>query len=320
MNWILFDNSRKKYSFIAHLWGDTSIKEIYSPDCSKKIISWLSGVYSALKYSHKGDTIICWFDFQAVLAYWLGGAFPFYRRKIVCINVMLKDKNTLRNRVVGWLYKRALSSERFFASVTSVEYGEWLNHRFGTQHHFQLIRDVFHENYTLKETVSEKPNTVFCGGSNGRDWNFMLQVAKLLPNVNFRFVMPQHLYEAIQTEIPQNVMVRCNIPYIEFMREMCGASIVALPLDTIAPAGLIVLFQAAANHRLVMMTDTVTTRGYITPKRGLLLPNEAQQWVESISHMLAHSEERASRANALRTFLAKECSEENFVNGIKQII
>lgn len=319
MNWILFDNSRNEYSFISQLWGDKNIREVYSSIYSKKIITWVMGASKVLKLSRKDDTIICWFDFQAVLVYWLS-LMTFRPRNIVCINVMLKDKETLRNRVVGWLYKRALASKRFKASVTSTEYGDWLNKRFGTRHQFQLIHDVFHEDYTLKEHIKEQTNAVFCGGSNGRDWKFMLSVARLLPNVTFKFVMPDYLYKFIQNEIPQNVVVHCNIPYDDFVKEMCSASIVALPLDTIAPAGLIVLFQAAANNRLVMTTNTVTTREYINPERGVLLKNDAQQWASSIKHMLVHPQERIIKSKALREFLAIECNEQNFVNGIKQMI
>lgn len=319
MNYLLFDNPRQEYSFIAKLWGNKDLREVSSPYNRRKIIGWLQGVLTVLKHSHKDDTIICWFDFQAVLAYWLG-LFTFHRRRIVCINLMLKDKDTLRNKLVGWLYKGALSSNKFKASVTSVEYGEWLNRRFSASFHFYLIRDVFHEEYTLSETVKKQPDTVFCGGNNGRDWLFMLKVAQRLPDVKFRFVMPANLYESLKTEIPQNVAVHCNMPYTEFMREMCAATIVALPLDTIAPAGLIVLFQAAANNKPIIMTDTVTTRGYITSDRGVLLPNEERKWADCIQYQLAHPEICSAKAENLRMFLSKSCNEQTFVNGIKQLI
>lgn len=319
MIYLLFDHSRLEKSFVSKLWGNSNLREVYSPNRNHKIIGWLLGIFSTLRYSRKNDVIICWFDFQAVLTYWLS-FLTFRRRDIVCINVMLKDKDSFRNRIVGSLYKKALSSTKFRASVTSAEYGEWLNRRFNANFRFQLIRDVFHEYYTLPEVVLEQPNSVFCGGNNGRDWNFMLKVAKILPDVNFHFVMPKQLYESIKGDVPRNVTVRCNIPYLEFMREMCAAAIVALPLNTIAPAGLIVLFQAAANHRLVMMTDTVTTRGYITPERGVLLQNDVYKWVENIKHFLANPLERHVKSNCLRHFLETECSEQMFVKDLQKMV
>ena len=44
---------------------------IYSPRYKRKIISWFCGCMKVLKASSKNDTIICWFDFQAVLCFWL---------------------------------------------------------------------------------------------------------------------------------------------------------------------------------------------------------------------------------------------------------
>lgn len=319
MNYLLFDYSRTENSFISKLWCNSNLKEVYSNKYKHKIVGWLQGAFQVLQQSRKDDTIICWFDFQAVLVYWLC-TLTFCRRNIVCINVMLKDNETLRNKIIGFLYKKALSSNCFKASVTSIEYGQYLNYRFGKNYQFQLIRDVFHKDYTLKEDIQELPKTVFCGGNNGRDWHFMLKVAKKLPDVNFRFVVPNYLLKSLLSEVPQNVTVRCNIPYIEFLREMCASTIVALPLDTIAPAGLIVLFQAAANQRLVMMTDTVTTRGYITPDRGVLLPNDAEQWVDSILFYFANPLERSEKAKNLQKFLETECSEDKFVNSIKKMI
>lgn len=321
MKYFLFDNSRTEYGFIRKYWGqDDNLRIVPSPDCKHKIEGWLRGVLTVLLQSHKGDTVICWFDFQAVLTYWLG-LFTFRRRNIVCINLMLKDKFTLRNRLVGFLYKVALNSRRFRASVTSEEYGEWLNSRFNAHFKFQLVRDVFHESYALSPCALEQhPNTVFCGGNNGRDWHFMIQVALLLPNVNFHFVMPRHLYDELRGKLPSNVKVDCNIPYAEFMHYMCAATLVALPLNTIAPAGLIVLFQAAANHRLIMMTDTVTSRGYITSERGGLLPNVARQWADSITYYLAHEKERTVKADNLYKFLAKECNEQKFIDSIKKML
>ena len=42
-----------------------------------------------------------------------------------------------------------------------------------------------------------------------------------------------------------------------------------MPLDTEAPAGLIALFQAATYGKMVITTDTVTTREYFSGDRGV---------------------------------------------------
>ena len=162
----------------------------------------------------------------------------------MCVNLLLKDKDSVKNKIVAWLYKKALKSKYFVASVTSVEYGSHLKKRLGINKELFLLHDVFHEDYQINASLDVCTNTVFCGGRNGRDWRFMLEVAKVMPDIQFHLVMPKVTYDEYHDELPGNVVARYNISMEDFMKEMCSCEIVALPLDTEAPAGLIVLFQA----------------------------------------------------------------------------
>ncbi|MGX8714022.1 MAG: glycosyltransferase, partial [bacterium] len=99
---------------------------VFSKDYSQRILRYLSGVLSVLRKSRRGDTIICWYDAQAVLCWWLCRLL-WKKRNIVCINLLLKQKPTFKNRVATLLYKKALTSRNFKATVTSRPYGDWLN-------------------------------------------------------------------------------------------------------------------------------------------------------------------------------------------------
>lgn len=167
----------------------------------------------------------------------------------------------------------------------------------------------------MVQTVS---NTVFCGGRNGRDWQFMIEVARSMPNVDFHLVMPQSVYEECKNVLPSNVYAKFNLPIKEFMKEMCSCEIVALPLDTEAPAGLIVLFQAAANMKYVITTDTMTTREYLGDGRGCLVVNNIEIWVNAINQRLGTENIEAS--SKLLKFLETECSERKFIEGIESMI
>lgn len=92
MVYFLFDNpgDKSRLSFISKI-AKREKKEVYSPKCSRLIVGWLKGCLSVLKQSHRNDMIVCWYDFQGVLCYWLS-RLTFKRRKIVCINLLLKDK------------------------------------------------------------------------------------------------------------------------------------------------------------------------------------------------------------------------------------
>ena len=320
MIFLLFDNpnDKEKVSFITNSFS-FEIKEIYSPKWDKLIIGWIIGCLTILKLSKRNDTIVCWYDFQAVLCYWLA-KLSFRQRKNVCINLLLKDKASAKNKVVAWLYKKALKSKHFVASVTSVEYGKHLKNRLGIDKDLFLLHDVFQENYKINGYMDVHPNTVFCGGRNGRDWRFLIEVAKAMPHVQFHIVMPKVTYEEFQNELPGNVVAKCNLHIDYFLKEMCSCELVALPLDTEAPAGLIVLFQAAANMKYIITTDTMTTREYLSDGRGCLLPNDVDVWKKAINEKLGKVKPNAMASEKLFNFLETECSEEKFVEGIKSMI
>ena len=237
-----------------------------------------------------------------------------------CINILLKDKSSLRNKIVSYLYKKSLLSSCFSASVTSVKYGEWLNKKLELDAKYTLIHDVYHDAYRFEQAVDVIPNSVFCGGNNGRDWRFLIEVARKMPDIRFNIVMPHDVYLKYHSVFTKNMNVRYDIPYNEFMKELCSSSIVCLPLDTQAPAGLIVMFQAAANLKPLITTKTVTTMEYINKERGIIISNELDVWVNSIKSCLENIENINKRALNFRDYLYCNCSEEIFVNGIKRML
>lgn len=319
MKTFLFDNPDDKENMAFLFMVEKEATIIFSPKEKNVFFAWIKGVNSALSQTSRNETIVCWYDFQAVLCYWLS-KLSFKRRKIVCINLLLKDKESTKNKVVAWLYKKALKSKRFVASVTSVEYGKHLKKRLGIDKNLFLLHDVFHDNYKANENVEVVPNTVFCGGRNGRDWKFMIDVAKAMPNIQFHLVMPKTTYEDFITELPSNVVAKYNLAMEDFMKEMCSCEIVALPLDTEAPAGLIVLFQAAANMKYIVTTDTMTTREYLKDGRGCLLVNDVAVWTRAISERLGNAKSNSEASGKLLKFLDTECSEEKFVEGVERMI
>lgn len=320
MIYLLFDNPGDKnaVSFISYKLQERVI-EVYSPQSNCLIVGWIKGCLKMLRLSHRNDTIVCWYDFQAILCYWLS-ILLFKRRKIVCINILLKDKDSLRNKVVSWLYRKALNSKRVVASVTSTEYGTHLKERLGINKKLFLLHDVFHESYLYKREFHVIPNSVFCGGRNGRDWKFMIEVAKVMPHVRFHLVMPKIIYEEFQNELPDNVIAKYNLSMEDFMKEMYSCEIVALPLDTEAPAGLIVLFQAAANMKYIITTNTMTTREYLSDGRGCLLPNDVDVWKKVITERIGNEKGNKEASAKLLNFLQTECSEEIFVDGVEFMI
>ena len=83
--------------------------------------------------------------------------------------------------------------------------------------------------------------------------------------------MPSALKEQFLDVMGDNVCVKTDILESEFMEFLCESQLIAMPLDTEAPAGLTVYFQAAANNKMIITSDTVTTEGYLSNGCG---PND----------------------------------------------
>lgn len=135
-----------------------TVRKVDSPSRYPSILNWAIGCMKATFGPQATDTIVCWYDFQAVLCYWIG-RFLFRKRNIVAINILLKDKKTLRNKIVAWFYKKALTSSHMAASVTARAYGDSLNERFCTNICFFRVRDVY------SPTLYEESDFRFCGNS-----------------------------------------------------------------------------------------------------------------------------------------------------------
>lgn len=119
---------------------------------------------------------------------------------------------------------------------------------------------------------------------------------------------------------PQNVTCRHDIPVDEFLNEMASSEVVCLPLDTEAPAGLIVLFQAAAMNKPIVTSDTVTTRGYITDKISnarLVASKNPLKWADTIRRSTSC---KTSSGHSLRNYLRNNCNSDSFVGHLSNII
>lgn len=149
---------------------------------------------------------------------------------------------------------------------------------------------------------------------------FMLEVAKQMSDVKFLFVMNSLDYHMYKEYITENIKVKCNLPFNQFLQEMANSAIVAMPLTTEAPAGLLVLFQAAGSKRFVITTSTATTRAYITSDRGCALERDVKQWKGAIRYYLLNEKERNDKALKLHKFLKDVCGRDNFDSGIQEIV
>lgn len=94
--YMLFDNPADKQN-MAFLNGyeTAKIRQVYPPQKCNSTKEMLAACNDMIKLSAEGDTIICWYDFMAVLCWWLCKV-QFKNRKIIALNILLKDKATAK--------------------------------------------------------------------------------------------------------------------------------------------------------------------------------------------------------------------------------
>ena len=318
--YVLFDKPREleNMSFLTSAF-EKEYEEIYPKWRCTSIKQLLSVCWTIVKRTKPGDIIVCWYDFMGVLCWWMAKLMN-RKIRIVAINILLKDKSTPKNRLAKFLYKKALCSQSFDATITTEEYGQYINKILNIKAGFTLLHDVYHQNYALERPVETKTDSVFCGGRNGRDWQLLFDVAKQLPDVTFQCIMPRALKEQFVDSIGDNISVKTDVPEDEFMRVLCESQLIVMPLDTEAPAGLTVYFQAAANNKMIITSDTVTTEGYLSSGRGALCQRDVEDWKNTIRYYLTHLEEASICASKFKSYLETECSEDKYAKTLWRML
>ena len=320
MIYMLFDNPADKQNMtFLNDYETAIIQQVYPAQKCNSTKEMLAACKDILKKSSDGDTIICWYDFMAVLCWWLCKV-QLKKRRIIAVNILLKDKNTVKNKLARFLYKPVLKSKDVQATVTSQKYGEHLNKMLGIQKKYVLLHDIYHGGYSISYAGDIISNTVFCGGRNGRDWDFLIEIAKSMPEITFNCVMPQDKQEQHKDSFSDNMVVKSDIPEKEFLEFMCQSQLIVMPLDTEAPAGLIAFYQATANGKMSITSDTVTMQEYFTEGRGALCGESVDDWKEKIQYYLEYPSEADVCVEKFKNYLESECSEEKYAKTLWKIL
>lgn len=320
MVYFLFDNpaDKKNMEFLKE-YDTASLRLIFPQEQCKSVKSMLKACNNCLQISAVGDTIICWYDFMGILCWWLCKILH-KKRDFIILNILLKNKQSLKNKVARMLYRPALKSKNVRATVTSEEYGLSVNKLLNINKQYILLHDIYHGGYNIEYSGKAQNNSIFCGGRNGRDWGFLLELAEKMPDIQFNIVIPRGQFEQYKGKFGRNVNVKTEIPETKFLELMCQSSLVLMPLNTDAPAGLIAMFQAAANGKLVIATDTVTTREYFSNNRGVLCKNSIKEWDKQIRYWLGHTTDAQERVKKFQQFLENECSRKKYAEILQQLI
>lgn len=316
MVYFIFDNpaDKSKMEFL-YQFDSREYKQVYPNHQLLGLKEQATFVRRCIYKTTEKDQLIFWYDFMGIICWWIC-KFSLKKRKIIILNILLKDKQSKKNALAKFLYKRVLNDKGVVATVTSKEYGTRLNSLLDLNRTFPLLHDIYYGDTVTLENNTER--YVFCGGRNGRDWNMLMEIAKGIPDVSFKCVMSRSTFDSLHN-VPTNVEIHCDIPEQEFLDLLSRSSIVAMPLDTDAPAGLIALFQAGMYKKLVITSNTPVTREYISKERGVLCSTK-KEWVNAIECFITNTDEGKTKAESFNTFLNKECSKEIYVEELMKLV
>lgn len=110
------------------------------------------------------------------------------------------------------------------------------------------------------ETYSQGDNYIFSGGRSWRDWSTLISAAKLTPNIHYVIACESNAMQGL--DIPSNVTLKYNIPFMEYLNLLQNSRLVVLPLCKNIACGLLLLVQSAMMCKPVISTNTPCVRNY----------------------------------------------------------
>lgn len=275
---------------------------------------------STINKSKKDDIIICWLDVTALYLLILSSLFN-SKRKIVAINIMFNQENNLINSIKRKMFYWMLNHNSIYPTVTSSELAKIYTELFQLKDkHFYLLHDCYGNDVDYRNTITNNNGYVFCGGSNGRDWSTLVEVASLLPDIPFVIVGPNK--NVLGEEYPDNIDFYYDIPYDQFKLLMADCSLLALPLNTEAPAGLIVMFSAGLLSKAVVTTDNVTMREYIkSGVNGVLVSKgDFEEFARKVNMLFFDSRQQEEYGHKLHKKIEELGSPDAYVKQVIKIV
>lgn len=173
-------------------------------------------------------------------------------------------------------------------------------------------------NYYENAKFSDGSGYVFSGGEAARDWETLFKAAELLPAIKFIIVARKKYFDN-KLIVPHNVDVYFDTTEEKFYEFLKNSTIVVLTLNSMAPAGLIVLIRAALMSKPIIATETPSISTYIKHlKTGLLIKvNDYQDLKNNINLLMSSESVRREYANNLKEYIVSEYSCRKYVEKIE---
>lgn len=287
---------------------------LHTPTNSNEYVNDFRGALHAVNTAKAGDTIITYLCSAGVLCWWIS-MLKHKKIKVISSNLTLKDDQSMRTRLMRFLYRKAVKSKRYIQLINSRSYEKLIQKVLHTSRPLPLLRD-YNQYPGYAREFNDNGKRIFCGGNTHRDWDRCLHIAKLLPQWKFLFVgfTPKE-----GKSIPKNVKTFSHLPFPYFMQGMRESTFVLNIAKYNCPAGLIVLMQSAWEGRVIAMNENDVTKEYITDERGIISKTD-EEIAQKIELAYSDQEGMKRKVHNMQDFLTKECSAENYCESMLRAI
>lgn len=261
---------------------------------------WLYALKANLS-AKKEETIFSWGGPLGAWA-WLFGKILGLKRKYISQNLIYYGGSGLKGRTITWLYRKALHSNNFIATVNAPGLVDYYAKLFNCpKNHFAVIYDSMYLKPTEEKMLSNKTDGgyVFFGGSAARDVPTFLKLVEAMPDVRFMAVITSKMVTPEMSKC-KNLDVLCDIPEEEFYSRLCNATVCCIPLGSKAPCGLYTMQKAIMLHTPIVSTDTYGMRTIVPDDTcGYLLPmGDAEGLKSKVAALLTDEKLRKQVADA----------------------
>lgn len=164
------------------------------------------------------------------------------------------------------------------------------------------------------DTPLQEGDYICAIGGNARDYETLMEAARLLPHIRFVCVVRPDNLEGLC--IPPNVVVLTNLPLGKTMNILKYSRLMVLPLlDSEVPCGHVTLVAAMHLAKPMVITDSDGVRDYVRDGyNALTIPARSASALAKASERLWSDDELRRRLGKNgQLFAARECTEERTV-------
>lgn len=308
------------YSYI----GINNLKQEDLDNKKRSLFLHIKYIYASIKVlfkSQRGDLIIIWLDKMGVYTFFLSKLL-FFSRKLIILNIMIPPAKTNLQRLINWLYSLCYNNDCVTATVNSNELiGYYKKNLKLTRDNIKFLPDSINDLEGISENYNEGDGYVFFGGSGGRNFHLMAEIANNMEDVPFVFVVKKKYFPS-EINLKSNIKIYYDTSLNEFNRLLSNASLVVLPISVETPAGLLVLITAGLKSKLVICSKTLSIENYINHNvNGVLLESkDAGIWISIIKKYLDMNDQKMLFGKNLNNSIRNNFSNNAYMTKLVNII